>query len=141
MLLVAVGILQLQKRLRRRKRASIQRGLLAAAQSPNERCMDFVHDQMLDGRRFRILTVVDYWSRERASLEPGFCLSRRCVGKALDPAAEAHFTVLPPLLADSVTFQSVDDAQQSLHCRRLSPISRTDRKGSTAGGHVSESGR
>jgi putative transposase len=26
--------------------------------------MDFVHDQMRDRRKFRILTVIDQWSRE-----------------------------------------------------------------------------
>jgi putative transposase len=25
--------------------------------------MDFVHDQLVDGRAFRVLTVVDNWSR------------------------------------------------------------------------------
>ena len=49
--------------------------------------MDFVHDQMLDGRKFRILTVIDQWSRESVSLEPGFSLTGRCVGQALDQAA------------------------------------------------------
>ena len=29
--------------------------------------MDFVHDQMLDGRAFRVLTVIDQWSRESVS--------------------------------------------------------------------------
>ena len=30
--------------------------------------MDFVHDQLFDGRRFRILTVIDEWSRESVIL-------------------------------------------------------------------------
>jgi putative transposase len=49
--------------------------------------MDFVHDQMLDGRAFRVLTVIDQWSRESVSLEANFRLTGRCVGKALDEAA------------------------------------------------------
>ena len=58
------------------------------ATAPNQYwSMDFVHDQMLDGRRFRILTVIDQWSRESVSLEPGFSLTGRCVGHALDEAA------------------------------------------------------
>jgi putative transposase len=61
---------------------------VAAATAPNQHwSMDFVHDQMLDGRRFRILTVIDQWSRESVSLEPGFSLTGRCVGHALDEAA------------------------------------------------------
>jgi transposase InsO family protein len=49
--------------------------------------MDFVHDQMADGRAFRILAVIDQWSRESVCLEANFCLTGRCVGKALDAAA------------------------------------------------------
>ena len=49
--------------------------------------MDFVHDQLRNGRKFRILTVIDRWSRESVSLEPGFRLTGRCVGQALDWAA------------------------------------------------------
>ncbi len=47
-----------------------------------------MHDQMLDGRKFRILTVIDQWSRESVSLEANFRLTGRCVGKALDLAAQ-----------------------------------------------------
>jgi len=46
--------------------------------------MDFVHDQLLDGRSFRILTVIDQWSRESVSVEPGFSLSGASVAAALD---------------------------------------------------------
>ena len=49
--------------------------------------MDFVHDQMLDGRAFQVLTVIDQWSRESVTLEANFRLTGRCVGKALDEAA------------------------------------------------------
>lgn len=49
--------------------------------------MDFVHDQMSGGRAFRILTVIDQWSRESVTLEANFRLTGRCVGQALDQAA------------------------------------------------------
>ncbi len=49
--------------------------------------MDFVNDQMFDGCAFRILTVIDQWSRESVSLEANFRLSGRCVGQTLDQAA------------------------------------------------------
>ena len=52
--------------------------------------MDSVHDQMLDGRAFRVLTVIDQWSRESVSVEANFWLTGRCVGKALDEAAQAR---------------------------------------------------
>jgi putative transposase len=83
--------LQLRMKTKRRKRISLQRGHVSPATGPNQHwSMDFVHDQMLDGRKFRILTVIDQWSRESVSLEPGFSLTGRCVGHALDQAAIAR---------------------------------------------------
>ena len=49
--------------------------------------MDFVHDQTHDGRAFRILTVIDQWSRESVCLQANFRLSGRCVAQALDEVA------------------------------------------------------
>lgn len=46
--------------------------------------MDFVHDTLADGRPFRILTVVDTWSRCSPVLEAGFRMSGETVGHALD---------------------------------------------------------
>ena len=75
-------------KVKRRKRISLHRGRPTPATGPNEQLsMDFVHDQMLDGRAFRVLTVIDQWSRESVSLEANFRLTGRCVGKALDQAA------------------------------------------------------
>ena len=53
-------------RTKRRTRAALrQRRPLAGARRPNERwSMDFVHDRLTDGRWFRILTVVDQFTRE-----------------------------------------------------------------------------
>ena len=39
---------------------------------------------MADGRPFRILTVVDHWSRHSPVLEAGFRMSGETVGQALD---------------------------------------------------------
>ena len=46
--------------------------------------MDFMQDPLADGRPFRILTVVDNWSRHRPVLEAGFRMSGETVGQALD---------------------------------------------------------
>jgi putative transposase len=46
--------------------------------------MDFVHDTLADGRPFRILTVVDHWSRLSPLLEVGFRMSGQTVSQALD---------------------------------------------------------
>jgi transposase InsO family protein len=54
----------------RRKIARRQRGSIAAATAPNH-CwsMDFMSDKLADGRSFRILTVVDQFTRECVCLE------------------------------------------------------------------------
>ena len=58
--------LQLRMKVKRRKRLSLQCGRVVPATGPNQHwSMDLVHDQMLDGRAFRILTVIDQWSRKR----------------------------------------------------------------------------
>jgi len=46
--------------------------------------MDFVHDTLADGRPFRIVTVVDNWSRCSPVLEPGFRMSGETVSQVLD---------------------------------------------------------
>ena len=46
--------------------------------------MDFVHDALADGRAFRVLTVVDQWSRQSPILEVASSLSGATVGQALD---------------------------------------------------------
>ncbi len=43
-------------------------------------------DTLLDGRRFRALTVVDHWSRHSPMLEVGVRMSGETVGQALDRA-------------------------------------------------------
>jgi len=48
-----------------RKRAAVTRVPLVLPRGPNQRwSMDFVHDALSDGRRFRILAVVDDYTRE-----------------------------------------------------------------------------
>jgi putative transposase len=47
-------------KVRRRKRIALPRGKVAPAPGPNQHwSMDFVHDQMQNMRRVRILTVID----------------------------------------------------------------------------------
>ncbi len=56
---------------------------------PRERwSMDFVHDALADGRPFRILTVVDQWSRSSPVLEVASRMSGYTVGEALDRVLE-----------------------------------------------------
>ncbi len=51
--------LQIRTRIRRRKHMCLHRGPAPVPRAPHERwSMDFVHDQLFNGRPFRILTVV-----------------------------------------------------------------------------------
>jgi putative transposase len=77
--------LQLRMRVRRRKHIALHRGPAPVPAAAAERCsMDFVHDALADGRHFRVLTVVDQWSRQSPILEVGTSLSGATVGGALD---------------------------------------------------------
>ena len=77
--------LQLRMRVRRRKHQALHRGPAPAPTGPAERwSMDFVHDQLADGRPFRVLTVVDQWSRQSPMLEAGLSLRGTDVTAALD---------------------------------------------------------
>jgi len=72
-------------RVRRRKHQCLHCGPVLAVNRGNERwSMDFVHDQLLDGRPFRVLAVIDPWSRESVILEPRFSYSGRVVAELLE---------------------------------------------------------
>jgi putative transposase len=73
---------------RRRKRASHLRVLPPAPQAANERwSMDFVADRLDDGRRIRVLTVLDVFTRECLALVADFSLNGKKVAQALDDIA------------------------------------------------------
>ena len=77
--------LQLRMRVRRRKHIALHRGPAPVPAGPTERwSMDFVHDALADGRPFRVLTVVDQWSRQSPILEVASSQSGATVGVALD---------------------------------------------------------
>jgi len=68
-----------------RKRALGTRAPMAVPDGPNQRwSLDFVHDAMADGRRLRILTVVDDYSRECLALVVDTSLSGQRVARELD---------------------------------------------------------
>jgi putative transposase len=74
---------------RRRKRASHLRMIPPQASQLNERwSMDVVADTLLDGRRFRALTVVDNYSRHSQLIEPDFTLTGTKVVAALERVAK-----------------------------------------------------
>lgn len=68
-----------------RKRAMGTRAPMLVPMKPNERwSLDFVSDQFTDGRRFRILTVVDDCTRENLALVADTSLSGVRVARELD---------------------------------------------------------
>ncbi|MEL7563266.1 IS3 family transposase [Dehalogenimonas sp. 4OHTPN] len=74
---------------RRRKGAAGARVVMPTAQGVNERwSMDFVTDSIVNGRRFRSLTIVDDYSRECPRIEVDTSLGGRRVVGVLDQLAE-----------------------------------------------------
>ena len=74
-----------QRRRGGRKRAIGTRAPLDVPLRPNERwSLDFVADQMLNGRRFRILAVIDDATRECLALVADTSLSGARVVRELD---------------------------------------------------------
>jgi putative transposase len=68
-----------------RKRALGTRAPMAMPQGPNQRwSLDFLSDALTDGRRFRILAVVDDFTRECLCLVADTSLSGRRVARELD---------------------------------------------------------
>ncbi len=83
--------LQVRMRVRRRKRISLHRGPVPVATTRNEYwSMDFVHDQLANGRKFRVLTVIDKWSRESVLLEDDFSLTGQSVVEALQQLSSSR---------------------------------------------------
>jgi putative transposase len=76
---------------KRRKRVSALRVVLPAATSPNQRwSMDFMADSLHDGRRFRVLTLVDHVSRVSPAIEVGSSITGKRVVAVLEKVAKTH---------------------------------------------------
>ena len=64
---------------------------MPAATAPNERwSMDFVTDRLFDGRRFRMLTLVDHFSRVSPAIEVDVSLTGQRVVAVLDRLAQVQ---------------------------------------------------
>jgi len=69
----------------RRHRSSVTRPERTTATRANQSwSMDFMSDQLFDGRRFRLLTIVDDFTRESLAIEVGRRLSGDDVARVLD---------------------------------------------------------
>jgi putative transposase len=50
--------------------------------------MDFMHDQLADGRSYRLFNVINDFNREGLTIEVNFSLPASLVGRALDRIIE-----------------------------------------------------
>lgn len=75
----------LQVRTKKRKKLIRPRVPMLVPESVNQRwSMDFVSDQLANGRRFRVLNIVDDYSRESVLQLADFSISGNRVGRELD---------------------------------------------------------
>ena len=82
--------LQLPRRPKRRRRGVSRPVPRIEATAPGQRgSMDFVHDVLADGRRIRVFTLVDDFSRECLALEVDTSLSGQRVSRILEALRQA----------------------------------------------------
>ena len=123
-----------------RKRALGTRAPMVVPQSPNERwSIDFVSDQFLDGRRLRILAVVDDCTRECLALVADTSISGLRVARELDRllVARAKPTTI---VSDNVLRQDIErwawqrgDRAAPAEGRRPGTVERRDPRSSVRG--------
>ena len=76
------------RRKKRKRVAQLPRRAIPVPAGRNERwSMDFVHDALFDGQVFRVLTLVDDWSRESPALEVAKSIPGERVARVLDRLA------------------------------------------------------
>jgi len=83
--------LQVRRRKRKKRAGSAPREALLLPEQPHQRwSMDFVSDRVQDGRAFRVLAVVDDFTRTSVTLEAATSFPGEHVGRALDRAAAKY---------------------------------------------------
>jgi len=76
---------------RRKKLPSVMRSPLPVPTAPNEQwAMDFVHDSLVNGRKFKCLSVLDIFSRESLFIYVGTSIPSRVVVDILDRLLETR---------------------------------------------------
>jgi len=83
--------LALKLRKRKHKKVSELRAPLVPVENPNERwSMDFIHSRLINGRRFKSLTIVDDCSRESPTIETDTSIPGARVVRVLDQLKETR---------------------------------------------------
>ena len=82
--------LELNLRIKPRKRIVREKPEPLAVPDSSNQCwsMDFMHDQLSDGRSFRVFNLIDDFNREALSMEIDFSLPAERVVRALDQVIE-----------------------------------------------------
>jgi len=81
--------LQVRRR-RRRKLILVRQPLIAATRRGERWSADFITDSLVDGRRYRVLAVLDQFTRECKALYPATSLPSRVVTQVLDELGGRH---------------------------------------------------
>jgi putative transposase len=83
--------LQLRNKSPKRKvKAKLREGREAPAGRNDVWAMDFVHDQLFDATKVRVLTILDAFTRFSPVIEPRFTWRGSCVVEALERACRQH---------------------------------------------------
>ena len=78
------------RRRRSRRRIAVARTPIPRPEGPNSRwSTDFVHDQLANGRRFRVLTIIDDVTKECLAAVPDTSLTGKRVVREMDGADRA----------------------------------------------------
>ena len=79
-------LMGLNKRKRSRKRLPIRvkAPLIIPMQANDTWSMDFMHDTLMNGRKFRVLNIIDDYNREALRIEPYFSIGSNLVIKILE---------------------------------------------------------
>ena len=83
--------LQVRRRKRKRVARVASRRIVEVPKAPNERwSIDFVHDSLMTGRQFKVLTTVDDFSKESPAIVVGQSITGHHVVDVLERLAESR---------------------------------------------------
>ncbi len=82
--------LSLRKRKRRRKAQHTRLDIKLPSKANERWAMDFVHDSLWNGRKFRVLTIMDTFTRESLRLEMDTSIGGRRVARVLNELKETR---------------------------------------------------
>lgn len=76
--------LNIRKRGRKRLPSRVKQPLIVPEHVNDTWSMDFMHDTLMNGRKFRILNIIDDYNREALRIEPYFSIGSNLVIKILE---------------------------------------------------------